>query len=248
MVLARELQVVMWGNSVFALWSLYVRPYTSTSTLRTVQLERFYRSNERQWDVSRAKIISSGGQAVYNLRIIVLFRLTVTLRRGDKATLKSTRSWPSYEPLLIINMFGRIRLLHQKRGHTPIIARSFAKQTDAAAKSKKSKTTAASSETGRDKDLELVLAALNAPQRVEPEVSPEEKARRYEVGRNYVIGRFEQHNEFHHDLACKIQMKKHGKTNARVKIHKNRFVLDLTKYFSSQILLQPSKCYPVIPN
>lgn len=33
-------------------------------------------------------------------------------------------------------------------------------------------------------------------------------ARRYQVGRNYVIGSFERHNEWNHDLANKIRMKK----------------------------------------
>ena len=109
-------------------------------------------------------------------------------------------------------MLGRIRLLQQQRRHSPIVARSFAKQKAVAATSKKKKAAAAaapSAEMGRDKNLELILASLDAPQRVEPEIPPEEKARRYEIGRNYVIGRFEQHNEFHHDLACKIQLKKH---------------------------------------
>lgn len=53
----------------------------------------------------------------------------------------------------------------------------------------------------RSKDLDLLLAALNAPSRREPPISIEEKARRHEIGRNYVIGRFQQHNEIHHDLA-----------------------------------------------
>lgn len=93
-----------------------------------------------------------------------------------------------------------------------IITRSFAKQKAAAATAKKNKDQQAKApvNTGRDKDLELVLAALNAPMRVEPEISAEEKARRYEIGRNHVIGRFRQHNEIHHDLACKIHLKMHA--------------------------------------
>ena len=88
---------------------------------------------------------------------------------------------------------------------TTVTQRSFAK------KAKKKSTAAATPvEGGRDKNLELILASLNAPERKEPEISAEEKARRYDVGRNYVIGRFRQHNEIHHDLACKIQMKKHA--------------------------------------
>ena len=46
--------------------------------------------------------------------------------------------------------------------------------------------------------------------RVEGEISPEEKARRYQIGRNHVIGRFQQHNDLNHDLTCKIHLKKHA--------------------------------------
>lgn len=35
-------------------------------------------------------------------------------------------------------------------------------------------------------------------------------ARRYEIGRNYVIGCWERHNELNHDLAVKIRMKKYA--------------------------------------
>jgi hypothetical protein len=84
-----------------------------------------------------------------------------------------------------------------------------------AKKSKKKSSSAAAAlagtdGTGRDRNFELVLASLDAPVLQEPEVPAEEMARRYEVGRNYVIGMFRQHNEIHHDLACKIQMKKHA--------------------------------------
>ena len=83
--------------------------------------------------------------------------------------------------------------------------RSFAKKKKQAAASP-----VTNADGGRDKNLELILASLNAPERMEPEITPEEKARRYEIGRNYVIGCFRQHNEIHHDLACKIQLKKHA--------------------------------------
>jgi hypothetical protein len=64
---------------------------------------------------------------------------------------------------------------------------------------------------GRDKNLELILDSLDAPVKQEPKPIPaEEMARRYEIGRNYVIGMFRDHNEIHHDLACKIQMKQHA--------------------------------------
>jgi len=77
-------------------------------------------------------------------------------------------------------------------------------------KVKKKAKKAAKVDTARSKDLDLILAALDAPIRKEPPVSEEEKARRHEIGRNYVIGRFRQHNELYHDLNCKIQMKKHA--------------------------------------
>ena len=32
-------------------------------------------------------------------------------------------------------------------------------------------------------------------------------ARRFEIGRQYVIGKFKRHNELNHDLTCKIKMK-----------------------------------------
>jgi hypothetical protein len=63
---------------------------------------------------------------------------------------------------------------------------------------------------GRDRNLELILSALNAPNRVEGAIDTTERARRSAVGRNHVMGRFQQHNEIHHDLACKIQLKKHA--------------------------------------
>lgn len=111
---------------------------------------------------------------------------------------------------------GGVRLLQlQRRCARPclvdVATRSFAKQKAVAAKKKKqaAATATPSADTGRDKNLELILASLNAPMRVEPEISRDEKARRYEIGRNYVIGRFQQHNDLHHDLACKIQLKMH---------------------------------------
>ena len=65
-------------------------------------------------------------------------------------------------------------------------------------------------EPGRDKNLALLLAALEAPIKKEPPISDEEKARRYEIGRNYVIGKMREHNEIHHDLTCKLHMKHHA--------------------------------------
>ena len=60
------------------------------------------------------------------------------------------------------------------------------------------------------KDLENIVAALDAPIRYEPTISAEEQERRRQIVRNYCIGRFEQHNVREHDLACKMKMKFHA--------------------------------------
>jgi hypothetical protein len=62
----------------------------------------------------------------------------------------------------------------------------------------------------RSKELNVIFAALDAPERKEPPISEEEKARRHEIGRNYNIGRFRFHNEIHHDLTNKMHLKKHA--------------------------------------
>lgn len=56
----------------------------------------------------------------------------------------------------------------------------------------------------------LVVAALDAPYIGPPKASEEEMAKRYEIGRNYVIGCWEAHNELNHDLAVKIRMKRYA--------------------------------------
>lgn len=62
----------------------------------------------------------------------------------------------------------------------------------------------------RDRQEDLVQRCLNAPKFEEPTPSEEEMQRRFQVGRNYNIGMFKQHNEENHDLACKLVMKKHA--------------------------------------
>jgi hypothetical protein len=74
----------------------------------------------------------------------------------------------------------------------------------------KKKAKSVKEDSARSKDLDLVMASLDAPSREESPISEEEKARRYQIGRNYVIGRFRRHNEIEHDLTCKMQMKKHA--------------------------------------
>jgi hypothetical protein len=58
-----------------------------------------------------------------------------------------------------------------------------------------------------DRNLDLILRALDAPITEPPKPDEEEARRNYEIGRNYVIGMFEQHNAHNHDLACKIKLK-----------------------------------------
>merc|ERR1712146_615107 len=56
-----------------------------------------------------------------------------------------------------------------------------------------------------------VVSCLDAKVVDEPPVpTKEEMERRHKVGRNYVIGMFERHNELHHDLNCKIRLKNHA--------------------------------------
>lgn len=66
------------------------------------------------------------------------------------------------------------------------------------------------SESQRTRELNVIFAALDAPERKEPPISDEEKARRYTIGRNYTIGRFRFHNEIEHDLTNKMHMKRHA--------------------------------------
>ena len=105
------------------------------------------------------------------------------------------------------------RQLLQRQCWQLSLTRSFAAKESAAASAKKKKAASAtpvSTDSKRDKDLELILASLNAPMREEPEIPAEERSRRYDIGRHYVIGRFRQHNDIHHNLACKIQLKLHA--------------------------------------
>ena len=65
-------------------------------------------------------------------------------------------------------------------------------------------------ESGRSRDLELLLAFLDAPKIKSPPVDKEEQIRRELVQKNYSIGKFKQHNEENHDIACKLRMKSHA--------------------------------------
>ena len=65
-------------------------------------------------------------------------------------------------------------------------------------------------EMGRPKDLQIILASLDAKVTKPPPADEEEMERRNKILKNYTIGRFKQHNEENHDLACKLRMKKHA--------------------------------------
>lgn len=65
-------------------------------------------------------------------------------------------------------------------------------------------------ETGRPRDLEIILAALDAPVAKPPPVDEDEMARREQILKNYTIGKFKQHNQENHDLGCKLKLKKHA--------------------------------------
>lgn len=58
--------------------------------------------------------------------------------------------------------------------------------------------------------VNLLTMAYDAPMVKPPEPSPEEKERRHQIGRNWVIGQWKEHNEINHDLAVKIRMKRYA--------------------------------------
>jgi hypothetical protein len=84
------------------------------------------------------------------------------------------------------------------------------KRTTNVSKNKKKGKKSGDSEGGREKSLDLIIRALDAKKAKPPAPDAEELARRHVVGRNHVIGRFEQHNAREHDLSCKIAMKQHA--------------------------------------
>jgi hypothetical protein len=74
----------------------------------------------------------------------------------------------------------------------------------------KKKEKKSAGDTGRSRDLEVLLACLDAPKVKPPPADEEEMARRERILKNYTIGKFQQHNQENHDLACKLKMKKHA--------------------------------------
>jgi Mitochondrial ribosomal protein L28 len=93
-------------------------------------------------------------------------------------------------------LFGQIRCLSD----------APKKRISKVSKPKISKT----AEGGRSKEFELTVASLDAAAIKEPPITEEEKIRRHNIGRNYVIGRFREHNKIEHDLSCKIKLKQHA--------------------------------------
>ncbi len=77
-------------------------------------------------------------------------------------------------------------------------------------KVKKKEKKSSSGESGRSRDLELLLGFLDAPKVKPPPADEDETARRELVLKNYNIGKFKQHNEENHDIACKLRMKSHA--------------------------------------
>lgn len=69
---------------------------------------------------------------------------------------------------------------------------------------------AQSKAAAESKMVNLLTMAYDAPMVKPPEPSPEEKERRYQIGRNWVIGQWKEHNEINHDLAVKIRMKRYA--------------------------------------
>lgn len=75
---------------------------------------------------------------------------------------------------------------------------------------KKVKNSAKKAEGGRDRHLDVILRALDAPVLKPPPASEEEMQRRHDIGKAYNIGTWEQHNAIHHDLNCKLRLKNHA--------------------------------------
>jgi len=107
-----------------------------------------------------------------------------------------------------------------------IARRTLAKKASAAAvedpsKRKKAQPKAPRNKTKHDKkesnvksqyqkDLDNIIAALDAPIRYEPPITVEEQERRRQIVRNFCIGNFQRHNEMEHDLSCKMKVKLHA--------------------------------------
>lgn len=80
-----------------------------------------------------------------------------------------------------------------------------------AAKSKKNKEKNVDEGVSlKDEQMQMVIRCLDAPMPPKPQLTDEQKEKHFNAGRNYVIGKFKNHNEMNHDLACKIKLKQHA--------------------------------------
>ena len=77
-------------------------------------------------------------------------------------------------------------------------------------KVKKLKKGPSGDDGSHNRNLQLVLAALDAPFSKESPVSEDEAIRRFGVGRSYNVGTSVEHNKIQHALACKIRLKQHA--------------------------------------
>eukprot|EP00980_Cylindrotheca_fusiformis_P017856 scaffold5653_cov147-Cylindrotheca_fusiformis.AAC.18 len=118
--------------------------------------------------------------------------------------------------LSLVSAAGRSSLRRQWQQHQrgQVVVRCFSDvggPKQAVRKVKKKPKKSREGEEGRPKDLQIILASLDAERtRAPPPVDEEEIARREEVLKQYTIGKFQQHNEENHDLSCKLKLKKHA--------------------------------------
>lgn len=130
------------------------------------------------------------------------------LRQRHQATAISTTS----PPLSSIRSISTTLSLLQPMP----VKKTSSEEPKTAQKKVKTKEKGASASKLADKEaksnrlVELMTKAYDAPYTQPPKVSAEEMAVRAEIGRNYVIGSFQRHNERNHDLAVKIRMKRHA--------------------------------------
>jgi hypothetical protein len=120
--------------------------------------------------------------------------------------IRSTRRMWSLSPPAVyvpaVNQFGSTWLPSPNTAINMTVRALGSKQVK-----KQKKTKGERVDTAEDKALDVMIRCLDTPARKAPRASDEEMARRAELGRQYVIGKFRQHNELEHDVACKIKMK-----------------------------------------
>jgi hypothetical protein len=95
--------------------------------------------------------------------------------------------------------------------HFAVISRHFSDEgRQRAVKVKKKDKKSTGDGTGRSRDLEILLACLDAPKKSPPPADEEETVRRERIQKDYTVGKFKQHNQENHDIACKLRMKRHA--------------------------------------